>query len=135
MPNIQKTNEEWRQQLTPEQYRITREKGTERAFTGEYWDTKTEGIYKCTCCGEELFTSHEKFDSGCGWPSFYAPVNESNVATTIDKSFGMVRTEIVCSNCNAHLGHVFEDGPMPTGQRYCVNSASIHLETPPPHKS
>jgi peptide-methionine (R)-S-oxide reductase len=133
MPKIQKTDEEWRAQLTPEQYRITREKGTERAFTGEYWDTKTEGTYKCTCCGEELFTSQEKFDSGCGWPSFFAPANEQNVGTAIDRSHGMFRTEIVCSNCGAHLGHVFDDGPMPTGQRYCVNSASIQLETPP-HK-
>ncbi|MFN8361987.1 MAG: peptide-methionine (R)-S-oxide reductase MsrB [Candidatus Kapaibacterium sp.] len=132
MPKIQKTDEEWREQLTPEQYRITREKGTERAFTGQYWDTKTDGVYKCICCGEELFTSEEKFDSGCGWPSFYAPANDSTVATALDRSFGMYRTEILCSSCGAHLGHVFDDGPMPTGQRYCVNSASIQLETPPP---
>ncbi len=125
---VSKSPEEWRKQLTPEQYHVTREQGTERAFTGEYWNTHTPGTYKCVCCGEDLFSSNTKFDSGCGWPSFFAPLNEGNVDELNDTSFGMVRTEVRCSNCGAHLGHVFPDGPRPTGLRYCINSASLQLE-------
>ncbi len=125
---VSKSPEEWRKQLTPEQYHVTREQGTERAFTGEYWNTQTPGTYKCVCCGEDLFSSNTKFDSGCGWPSFFAPLNEGNVDELNDSSFGMVRTEVRCSNCGAHLGHVFPDGPRPTGLRYCINSASLHLD-------
>ena len=125
---VSKTPEEWRKQLTPEQYHVARERGTERAFTGKYWDTHTQGTYKCICCGESLFSSDAKFDSGCGWPSFFVPLNEQNVTELDDKSYGMVRTEVRCSKCDAHLGHVFEDGPNPTGLRYCINSASIDLD-------
>jgi peptide-methionine (R)-S-oxide reductase len=127
MDNLPKTNEEWRAILTDEQYRITRLKGTERPFTGAYWDTKAKGTYFCACCGQPLFTSDTKYDAGCGWPSFWAPIDEDNVDTEADTSLGMHRTEIVCSRCGAHLGHVFEDGPNPTGLRYCVNSASLKL--------
>ena len=114
--------------LTPEQYHVTQEKGTERAFTGKYWDTKTPGTYKCVVCGEELFNSDTKYDSGSGWPSFYQPADKSKVDEHTDRSYGMTRTEVTCGKCGAHLGHVFPDGPRPTGMRYCINSASLDLD-------
>ena len=126
---INKSEEEWRRILTAEQYHVCREKGTERAFTGEYWDTKTRGIYRCVACGEPIFSSVEKYDSGSGWPSFWKPLVDDAVDTETDQSLGMTRTEVHCRRCGSHLGHVFPDGPRPTGQRYCINSLSLKLDT------
>src|SRR5262245_13485227 len=125
---VNKSDEEWRQELTPEQFHICREKGTERPFTGQYAASKEKGIYKCVACGNELFDSGTKFESGTGWPSFYQPVQSENVDTEEDRSYGMRRTEVKCSACGAHLGHVFNDGPRPTGLRYCINSAALKME-------
>ncbi len=122
------TEEEWRRRLTPEQYRILRQKGTEAAFTGEYWDCHEDGVYRCAGCGQGLFDSSTKFESGSGWPSFYQPAEEGAVTSETDASHGMSRTEVLCSRCQAHLGHVFPDGPQPTGLRYCINSTSLKLE-------
>ena len=124
---ITKTDAQWRGQLTHEQYEVTRCQGTERPFTGKYWNTKKDGVYRCVCCGQELFDSKVKFDSGSGWPSFWVPIDEDRVTRKPDHSHGTVRTEIKCSRCDAHLGHVFDDGPKPTGLRYCINSAALEL--------
>jgi peptide-methionine (R)-S-oxide reductase len=125
---VSKSDEEWRKQLTPEQYAVARQKGTERAFTGKYWNTHDDGTYRCICCGNELFDASTKFDSGTGWPSFTAPLDPKRVRLEVDRSHGMVRTEVLCGRCDAHLGHVFEDGPGPSGQRFCMNSCSLDLE-------
>ena len=125
---IRRTDEEWKAELTPEQHEVCRLKGTERAFTGKYWNTKDEGIYRCVCCGNELFGSDAKFESGTGWPSFWQPIAADRIRTERDADLGTVRTEVLCSRCDAHLGHVFDDGPRPTGLRYCLNSVSLDLE-------
>ena len=128
MEKVEKTESEWRTELTPEQYEVLREQGTERAFTGAYWDAKDEGMYRCAACGAELFSSDTKFDSGTGWPSFYEPMDDGAVETEEDRSLFMKRTEVHCKRCGGHLGHVFEDGPPPTGLRYCINGVALNFE-------
>jgi peptide-methionine (R)-S-oxide reductase len=125
---VERSDSQWREQLSPEAYQVCRQQGTEQAFAGEYWDCKTTGTYSCRCCGAELFHSGSKYDSGTGWPSFWKPKVADNVGENVDSSHGMRRVEVVCSRCNAHLGHLFPDGPQPTGQRYCINSLSLELE-------
>jgi len=128
MHEIEKSDSEWREQLSDEEFRVCRLKGTEAPFSGNYWDDWTDGIYRCTCCGETLFEADTKFDAGCGWPSFYQPANAQSIEEQRDGSHGMIRTEVMCRRCGAHLGHVFNDGPHPTGLRYCINSVSIKLD-------
>ena len=128
MTKITKTNEEWKSSLSENSYKVTRESGTERPYTGKYWDFNEQGVYKCICCNEPLFESQTKFDAGCGWPSFFVPMNDSVISEHEDNSLARTRTEVRCTKCDAHLGHVFEDGPEPTGLRYCINSVSIVLE-------
>jgi peptide-methionine (R)-S-oxide reductase len=129
LTQIPKTEQEWREKLSPEQYQVLRQAGTERAFTGKYWDSKTDGTYLCAGCGQELFSSDTKFDSASGWPSFYEALDPAKVEESRDLSHGMIRTEVKCANCGGHLGHLFEDGPNPTGLRYCINSASLELDS------
>ena len=128
MEKLEKTEEQWREELSPDEYHVLREKGTERAFTGAYWDNHEDGVYRCRACGQELFSSDTKFDSGTGWPSFWEPSESDAVELRPDRSFFMKRTEVVCARCGSHLGHVFDDGPEPTGQRYCLNSCSLDLD-------
>jgi peptide-methionine (R)-S-oxide reductase len=128
LEKVEKNNDEWQAELTSEQYDVLRRKGTEPAFTGEYWDTKEKGVYRCAGCGQELFSSDTKFDSGTGWPSFYQPMGDEAVEMEDDRSLFMSRTEVLCSSCGGHLGHVFDDGPNPTGKRYCINSCSLDLD-------
>ena len=130
MTKIQKTEEQWRAELSPEQYRVLREKGTEAPFTGKYVNVKDDGMYHCAGCGAELFASDTKFDAGCGWPSYWEPIDREVIDRMVDRQFGTVRIEVRCNNCGSHLGHVFEDGPEPTGERYCINSAAIDFESP-----